>query len=540
MAFRFIGVPFAQPPTGDLRFQYAQPWNGTYANATQYGPACLQYEWFDGNDYGLNPWGNSEDCLFLNVYTPHIPASPPKNTSTLKPVMFWMYGGASTQGSAADSTFDGASLVSRGDVVLVTANYRLNIFGFLTLNDSTVPGNYHASDKIEALNWVQKYITAFGGDPNNVTIFGQSAGASSVIDLIQSPKAPGLFTGAIVQSSGNGHTVASSAAASQILPFVNELCSNATGTARLSCLQALPAETLLGLTKTNVTSWKAVIDNIYLDDVSIAQLAKGQQYLNKVKLLNGYMSDECQSLIGESLPPNVTSLEAGLEIVEKVGFVNANQAAVVLKSPLWTVSNSTKQSKCQSKWSFDDPYNATVNVATDAFITGPGVQLTRVGAASYSYERMWIYRMERGYALSYYNPWGLCSFPVGRPETPYYKCHSSDLYEVFGTYYLFDQPIRVDEDVYYTNAIQDMWASFARTGNPNVDKAYLRARGYHSTLEFFSDFVWPPFDVVSPKVASLQFPGPGVTTLPDQERLAVLTPFARDFSGPPIPSDPEA
>ncbi|CAI7584297.1 unnamed protein product [Penicillium palitans] len=126
--------------------------------------------------------------------------------------------------------------------------------------------------------------------------------------------------------------------------------------------------------------------------------------------------------------------------------------------------------------------------------------------------------MERTYALSYLNPWGMCSFPVDHPEVPYYKCHSGDLYEVFGTYYLYDQPIRVDDD--------DMWASFARTGNPNVDKSYLTARGYNSTLAFFSDFVWPSFNAITPQVASLQFPGPAITTPPDQERIAVLTPFS--------------
>ncbi|CAI7677683.1 unnamed protein product [Penicillium discolor] len=149
-----------------------------------------------------------------------------------------------------------------------------------------------------------------------------------------------------------------------------------------------------------------------------------------------------------------------------------------------------------SEYSFNNAYNATVNVATNAFLTGPAIQVARVGAASYSFDRMWIYTMDR-----------------------------RDLYEVFGTYYLYDQPIRVDDDVYYTNAIQDMWASFARTGNPNVDKSYLITRGYNSTLAFFSDFVWPSFNAMTPQVASLQFPGPAITTLPDQERIAVLAPF---------------
>lgn len=530
MAFRFMGIPFAKSPTGDLRFQYAQPWNGTYVNATKYGPACLQYGQLDGSLPDYNPWGISEDCLSLNVFTPHIPVVPTIGTAPkLKPVLFWMHGGAFDHGSGMDGTFDGASLVSRGDVVLVTVNYRLSIFGFLTLNDTTVTGNYDTSDKIEALRWVQNHIAAFGGDPNNVTIFGQSAGGASVLGLIQSPKAAGLFNGAIAQSSGDGSVVTASEAASQVLPFIDNLCPSATGVARLKCLRALPAEELLELTETNVTSWSPVIDNIYFEDTPVSQIAKGRQYINNVKLMLGYMPDEGQSLMGDTIPPNITSLENGLEILQQTDFVNDKQVEAVLNSPLWAVSNCTGETtRCNSssEWAFNNVYNATVNVASDSLLTGPGVQVARVGAASYSFDQMWIYRMERAYALSYYNPWGLCSFPIGQPEVPYYKCHSGDLYEVFGTYHLFDQPIRADDDVHYTNAIQDMWASFAQTGNPNVDKSYLRARGYNSTLAFFSDFVWPSFDAISPQVASLQFPGPGITTLPDQERIAVLMPLA--------------
>ncbi|KGO69921.1 Carboxylesterase, type B [Penicillium expansum] len=293
MAFRFMGIPFAKPPTGALRFQYARPWNGTYVDATNYGPACLQYGRLNGNQQGFNPWGNSKDCLSLNIYTPHIPVTPTtKSEPKLKPVLFWMHGGAFTHGSAVDGVFDGASLVSRGDVVLVTVNYRLSIFGFLALNDTTVTGNYDMSDKNEALKWVQNHISAFGGDPNNITIFGQSAGGSA------------------------------------ILPFIDNLCPNATGEARLECLQSLPTEALLELTETNVTSWTSVVDGIYFEDMSIAQLAKGRQYVNKVKFMAGSMPNEYQSLIAEALPPNITSLEAGLKIMQHPGALK-----VILDSP---------------------------------------------------------------------------------------------------------------------------------------------------------------------------------------------------------------
>ncbi|KAJ5722108.1 carboxylesterase [Penicillium malachiteum] len=164
MAFRFIGIPFSRPPVKDLRFKYAENWEGSNVQATNYSNGCLQYGWFEGDGYGLNPWGNSEDCLYLNVYTSTIPDSL-SDDSKLKPVMFWFYGGGQTTGTASDSTFDGASIVSRGDVILVTANYRLNIFGYMGLNDSVIPGNYALTDKIAALDWVQKYIRGFWWQP---------------------------------------------------------------------------------------------------------------------------------------------------------------------------------------------------------------------------------------------------------------------------------------------------------------------------------------------------------------------------------------
>lgn len=148
MTFRFAGIPFAEPPTGNLRFKPAKALNSTpYVNATKYSPACLQYGYFDGNDYGLSesphpcqlmasgtrvlifslvdPWGNSEDCLYLNIYTPFLPSNTSTSERPGKPVMVWYYGGGDTQGSAADSTFDGASLTSRADVVVVTINVGL-------------------------------------------------------------------------------------------------------------------------------------------------------------------------------------------------------------------------------------------------------------------------------------------------------------------------------------------------------------------------------------------------------------------------------
>src|ERR1700761_6115283 len=118
--------------------------------------------------------------------------------------MLWIHGGANINGMGSDEPFDGGPLVSRGDVCLVTIKYRLNIFGFLGFNDSAVPGNYAMADKIAALEWVKGHVAQFGGDPERVTIFGQSAGGWSIVDLLKSPKAAGLFHSAISHSGGSG------------------------------------------------------------------------------------------------------------------------------------------------------------------------------------------------------------------------------------------------------------------------------------------------------------------------------------------------
>lgn len=215
----------------------------------------------------------------------------------------------------SDETFDGGPLVSRGDVVIVTINYRLNIFGFLGLDDSIIPGNYAMADKIAALAWVKEHIAAFGGDPEKVTIFGQSAGGWSVVDLLKSPKATGLFHAAISQSGGSG-TFTTYEAVNEMVgeflaypmstaslmwfcflqrlgPFLSPLC-NGTGTVLLQCLQALPAETLLNVTNL-AGSWNTVIDGVYALNSAVNQMALGPGAVNSVPFMLGFMPEEGQS-----------------------------------------------------------------------------------------------------------------------------------------------------------------------------------------------------------------------------------------------------
>jgi para-nitrobenzyl esterase len=191
----FKGIPFAQPPLGDLRWRPPAPvkaWTGE-RDATSFGSPCAQ------NSNGRMLEKSSEDCLFLNVWTAEWPSR------SRKPVMLWIHGGGNYGGTASGANFDGESLARHG-VILVTANYRLTIFGFFAHPELTresphhASGNYGLMDQIAALQWVRDNIAKFGGDPGNVTLFGQSAGAVDANVLMTSPLAKGLFHRVIAES----------------------------------------------------------------------------------------------------------------------------------------------------------------------------------------------------------------------------------------------------------------------------------------------------------------------------------------------------
>ncbi|KAJ4435647.1 hypothetical protein ANN_18263 [Periplaneta americana] len=190
--FAFMGIPYAAVPVGDLRFKDPQPpgkWSGV-RDASEEGSVCLQY---NGLEYTIE---GDEDCLFLNVYTPKLPNG---RNDIPKAVMVWIHGGAYYFGSG-DRDWYGPDFLITEDVVVVTINYRLGAFGFLSLQNKEIPGNFGMKDQVMALRWVQQNIAKFGGDPGKVTIFGESAGGASVFYHMISPMSKGLFQRAISQS----------------------------------------------------------------------------------------------------------------------------------------------------------------------------------------------------------------------------------------------------------------------------------------------------------------------------------------------------
>src|SRR3984957_10879618 len=195
----FLGIPYAVPPVGELRWKPPAPpakWPGVRA-ATEFGARCMQGSPY--SDMVFRDPGIREDCLSLNVWT------PAKNPKANLPVMVWIHGGGFMAGGSSEPRQDGRVLATHG-VVVVSMNYRLGIFGFLVLpelaaeSDKKAAGNYGLLDQVAALEWVHRNIAAFGGDPGNVTIFGESAGSFSVSALMASPLAKGLFHKAIGES----------------------------------------------------------------------------------------------------------------------------------------------------------------------------------------------------------------------------------------------------------------------------------------------------------------------------------------------------
>ena len=251
-ALAFMGIPYARPPVGDLRWKPPQPapaWTGV-RDATRPGHACTQdpagltrflgpIAQAYGSDYSERV-DFSEDCLYLNVWTSEWPAK------RALPVMVWLHGGSNKSGSGSQSTYNGVSLTARG-VVLVTVNYRLGVLGFFSHPDLTAKsphhssGNYGLLDQIAALQWVHDNIAQFGGDPQNVTLFGESAGAIDAAMLMTSPLADGLFRRVISESGPAFNSTLPLSQAEELGNAVGELAPGDPHSTPLERLRALPA-----------------------------------------------------------------------------------------------------------------------------------------------------------------------------------------------------------------------------------------------------------------------------------------------------------
>ncbi len=469
LSFRFLGIRYAPQPK---RFTYSTPYSGSgeSVSALSYGSQCAQ-----GGGTG------TEDCLFLNIWTNYLPKPGCSAAQDkLKPVMFWIHGGAFTGGTANDNTFDGGNIVSRGDVVLVAINYRLSTLGFLALDDGVTKGNFGLADQINALDWVRANIRKFGGDPDKITIFGQSAGAGSVRAMMASPKALGKFAHAIPLINLGGinygttyskyYTIQQEieVAANAILNATN--CSSAPS--QVDCLRAVSASTLVNL---GTVARYLVVDGTYLTSNQLQLDGSPLPF----SLMMGMMHDDGSPFISYPKTANESQYLA-------------SQGFAVPQADLFPIQSGANATL--------DLYNTSSRLATDGIFrcvdqatVSKGLASGRLGSSVYYYE------FDRSYQTTGWPMTDVCeaprtaAHPHGDPSLPYFRCHSGELYYVFGNLARQGLPPRDDADLPFEQFTLDSFASFARTGDPNPERAFLVARGYTNTLrELDTAGVWKP------------------------------------------------
>jgi para-nitrobenzyl esterase len=422
----FLGLPYAAPPVGELRWKAPEPaakWKGE-RDATKFGAHCAQVHVFD--DMVFQDAGPSEDCLFLNVYAP----SDATDKSKL-PVMFWIHGGGYSGGGSSEPRHNGDFLPLKG-VVLVTINYRLGVFGFLATSDlakeaNGTAGNYGLLDMVAALEWTKKNIKNFGGDPDNVTIFGESAGSFAVSTLIASPLAKGLFQKGIGESGG---------AFSDVLTLdplatrekVDDDWVATLGVKSLGELRALPTDKVLEGTKGKKGGFSTVVDGKLLTEAVPATYAAGTQ--SHVPLLAGWNRDE-----GSFLGNGMTA--------EKWKGMAAGMFKERADEFLKLYPGDTDEQAADS----------AIAYGSDAFIalsTWKWLEAHRKTGDSPVYR----YHFELRATPSKFHP-GTFAF------------HSDDIEYVFGT--LDTRPgwtVR-PEDRTLSDQMMGYWTNFAKTGDPN-------------------------------------------------------------------------
>ncbi|CAO2610562.1 Carboxylesterase 1D [Lemmus lemmus] len=460
----FLGIPFAKPPLGSLRFappQPAEPWSFV-KNATSYPPMCSQdavggqvlSELFTNRKENI-PLQFSEDCLYLNIYTP----ADLTKTSRL-PVMVWIHGGGLVVGGA--STYDGLALSAHENVVVVAIQYRLGIWGFFSTGDEHSRGNWGHLDQVAALRWVQDNIAKFGGNPGSVTIFGESAGGFSVSALVLSPLAKNLFHRAISESGVALLPALFTEDAKPIAELVATLsgCKTTTSAVMVHCLRQKTEEELLetsqklkffaldllGDPRESYPFLTTVIDGVLLPKAPEEILA--EKNFNTVPYIVGINKQE----FGWFIPTQMM----GYPLSE--GKLDQKTATSLLwKSyPLTNISKELTpvaiekylgESDCSDK-----KKSLFLDMMGDVLFAVPSVIVARyhrdAGAPTYMYEFK-------------YRPSFVSDM---RPKTVIGD-HGDEVYSVWGTPFLKEGAS--EEEINLSKTMMKLWGNFARNGNPN-------------------------------------------------------------------------
>ena len=485
-SFRYMGVRYAEQP---VRFNHSTPYAhiGTF-DATQPGSICQQ-----GNE-------GTEDCLFLNIWTPYLPRNG-NDSIVLKPVMFWLHGGAFEGDSGTDPTFDGGNWASRGDVVTVTINYRLGNLGFLVINGTSATGNYGFGDQITALDWVRDHIKDFGGDPDRITVAGQSAGAASVRAMLGSPMAAGKFSAAILQSSLGGYGFAKPYSSYMTMndyqanftdPIMNQI--NCDGRASLPCAQKTSARTLTTVQQAAFL----VQDDIFITSSQLS--LNDTTETAKVPVIMGQMQGDAVFFVDAA--PDTANLTAAIQDTPWNSSIAMNPDDFPIRTQNDTLITDTSGNSTY-KDDIAAVYNVTVRAGNDAMFRCVDQATAYAAAENDVLGPLWYYEMQRSYITYPSRP--ACNapvesaFPYGNPAHQTYKCHTGDNVYTFGNLAYTGQPERDGEDFLFSQLALDSWTSFVRTHDPNPDPRYLSARGFRDSMRAFEDAGrWPPIDSQRP------------------------------------------
>lgn len=447
----FKGIPFAQPPVGKLRWREPQPvrnWRGT-RDAKQFGPRCMQRPIYSDMVFRSN--GVSEDCLYLNVWT------PAKSADERLPVLVYFYGGGFRAGDGSELRYDGASMARKG-IVAITVNYRLDVFGTFAHPELTkesphnASGNYTLLDQNAALKWVKQNVAAFGGDPDRITIAGESAGSLSVSAHMASPLSRDLFAGAIGESGAMIESVRGSIPLAEGERMGTQFAES-LGAKSLAALRALPAERLLEASADpKAPAFNIIVDGYFFEKPPGDVFAAGEQA--KVPLLAGSNSEEApyQALL-EGAAPTVENYNAAIK--RHYG----EHAELVAQMYPAASEEQVKQSGTE--------------LASDRFL-------------SYStWKWVELHSLSSGQPVFYYyyaRPRPKLRADPNAPIPPG-AVHSAEIEYAMGNLATNEVFAWTDNDYKVSRLMQEYFANFIKTGNPNGE-GLLNWPAYHSEATF--------------------------------------------------------
>jgi para-nitrobenzyl esterase len=469
----FLGIPYAAPPVGNLRWRPPKRYGsfpGSVFEATQFGSECMQ------------AGGGSENCLFLNVYTP--PAASGNGGSSL-PVMFWIHGGGLVNGSS--DPYDPRWLVKNG-VIVVTMNYRLGYLGFFAQAaidaEGHLKGNYGLMDQQFALKWVHRNIAAFGGDPNRVTIFGESAGGQSVYSHLASPLAAGLFGGAIAESGSyaefqdyfsyivtlaQGETTGSAGVPSGAAIADSVGCTSQ----RASCLRAVPASTMVA---DQPFPMYPFVDGTLLTQTIGAAFASGE--FNRVPVISGTNHDEYRLFVALDYDLVGNPIETSAEYDTAVDALWGGLATDVIA--LYPFASYPFGGEALGASGTDGIFSCPARNAD---------QLLSQYVTTYAYEFNDENAPPPQSAFG-----GYLTFPLG-------AFHTAELQYLFKGVDVFGLPVSLShKQVQLSDAMVSYWTQFAKTGNPNSSAAPAWSP-YNASTDEFQSFI-PPTPVVESNFAT--------------------------------------